>query len=55
MSIVIDEVVSELTPPATAPAADAPSAAEPAQENEQHRILRLLRRNEQRRQRLLAD
>jgi hypothetical protein len=55
MSIIIDEVVSEVIPPATAPAEAGPAADEPAREDEQHRLLRLLRHNERRRQRLLAD
>ena len=56
MSIVIDEVISEVTPPVT-PADERPgSAAEPAgQDIKQHRLVQMLKRYERRQQRLSAD
>ena len=56
MSIVIDEVVSEITPPQTSATEAQTSPAEsPGQDCDQRKILGCLRRHEQRQQRLLAD
>lgn len=55
MSIVIDEVVSEITPAATSAAEVAPVAAETARDDDPQKVLRLLRRYERRQQRLMAD
>ena len=55
MSIVIDEVVSEITPAATAASEVTPSATETARDDNPQKVLRLLKHYERRQQRLMAD
>ncbi len=56
MSIVIEEVVSEIIPPTTVAMKESASEAELSeQENDQKKLLRLLKRYERRKHRLLAD
>ena len=56
MGIVIEEVISEVTP-SDSPAAERPgSDTEPAgQDNKQHKLVQMLQRYERRQQRLGAD
>ena len=55
MSIVIDEVVGEITPAATTVSRPEPDTAETPPEDDRQQMLRRLKRYERRRQRLMAD